>query len=331
LESLAAIGETVLSAGELTKHLLTFSRRGQATVRATDLNQLIASSHRLLQRIAGDRSSLRLNLTKAPWTVRLDPPQLEQVLVNLVINAVQASPEGTTITITTERSSLGTGAAAELPAMLVRVQDEGPGMPAKLLARIFEPFFSTKPSGTGLGLATCKDIVESFGGRLSVSSELAVGTEFSIRLPAEPGVRPEKAALLDTPARNVGAGFHVLVIEDQPHVRQAISSSLELFGYEVKSAGSRDEALDALAAGAPVELIVSDADMPGLSLPGFVRALPEQVSRAALVIISGDPSAEERARELRLIHRGPVEFLAKPFNPAYLASKLWSLTRSMGS
>jgi CheY-like chemotaxis protein len=299
-------------AADLTRQVLAFARRQTLAPRPVDVNTVVSGVCQMLRRLIAEQVRLVTELAPQPAVVMADPGQLEQVLVNLAINARDAMPEGGVLEIDVTRiedaASLGRG--IEGPAVLVKVTDTGEGMDAETLAHAFEPFFTTKQigAGTGLGLATVYGIVRQSNGVIWAESDVGQGTTVSVLLglvDAEP--EPVSEPTL-TAAPRTAASATILVVEDEPTVRTFVVSNLERAGYRVLVAGSPAEAT-ALADGLqePIELLLTDLLLPETN----GRALAERlvVSRPSmrLVVMSGYGS------DLTVGPESAPAFLAKPF------------------
>ncbi|HEY1188269.1 MAG TPA: ATP-binding protein [Gemmata sp.] len=288
----------------LTRQLLAFSRKQPSRPEVLDLNAVVSELAGLLARLIGNRVAVRTELAPAPVQVRADRGHLEQVLMNLAVNARDAMPEGGTLRITTS--------ASDQLARLT-VADTGVGMPDHVKAKIFEPFFTTKEvgKGTGLGLATVHGIVEQAGGGIEVASTLGVGTTFHIRLPACSTPTPPPVAT-PGPAAPFAArlGRSVLLVEDEERVRKLVHTTLEGWGYAVTEADRAETALALLATGREIDLLVTDLVMPGMDgreLATRVRSLRPEV---AVVFVSGFVPDLRRAEGF-----SDGVFLPKPFAP----------------
>jgi len=267
--------EEILASGEraaaLTRQLLAFSRKEVGRPVPTDLNELIEHLDKMLRRLIGERIRFELDLSAAPGPVLADPTRLEQVVMNLVLNARDAMPAGGTLTIETRFEALGERQVVEeypgLPAgayALLRVTDTGVGMEEAVLQRVFEPFFTTKPEGegTGLGLSTVYGIVTQSGGHISVNSEPGEGTVFTVAVPMADEVRSAPAAARPDPVGEPGRRT-ILVVEDERSVRDMVCRVLDRGGYAVLSAANGKEALEQ-AASYPdeINLVLTDVRMP---------------------------------------------------------------------
>ena len=254
----------------LTHQLLAFGRREVARPRVLLLNEVVRDVHQLLRGSLGEHVQLVTALAPGLWPVRVDPGQLEQVLVNLAVNARDAMPGGGTLTIDTANVVLEPEMVGQTDGRVgrfvrVRVQDTGTGMPKEVADRAFEPFFTTKPKGegTGLGLATVYGIVAQAGGDVRIYSEPGIGTTFHVLLPAtdEPLDSAAENGAEVAPAR--GNGETVLVVEDEPAIREVTHRILARNGYDVLVAGAGAEALIlAEQHRGPIDLLITDVVMP---------------------------------------------------------------------
>ena len=272
----------------LTRQLLTFSRQQPTAKRPTDVNRSLAEILKMLRRSVGASIDVQVIPAARPAIVRMDPVQLDQVILNLAVNARDAMPEGGHLRLSVSHGPDDDGSTAGGRHVRISVSDNGTGMDAATQARIFEPFFTTKGvgKGTGLGLATCHGIVKDAGGSMRVDTALGEGTTFVIDLPQcdEP---LEESATIPT-ERLRAAGEHVLVVDDDPPLRAAAARILEDAGYRVTLARDGEEAilhLDAL--GADLDLIVTDIVMPGQSGFAVARHAETTAPRAGVVLTTG--------------------------------------------
>jgi PAS domain S-box-containing protein len=309
----------------LTRQLLAFSRKQIIQPQIVDLNELIATMERMLRRLIGEDVTLVTALHPATYRVRVDPGQIEQVLMNLTINARDAMPRGGRLLIETAALEVGEGGQCQGvglvpgPYALLSVSDDGVGMDAGMLSHLFEPFFTTKEygKGTGLGLAMVYGIVKQSNGYIFAESEPGRGTRFSIYLPsageaARPAERPD-----DTAALYSGKGT-ILLVEDDTGVRAFARRVLEQSGYHVLAAADGDQALPvAQAYPAAIHLLLTDVVMPG-ALGGRALAVRLAAGRPDMRVLymSGYPDDA-------IVHRGVLEegidLLHKPFTAATLA------------
>lgn len=308
-------------AAELTRQLLVFSRNQVAHFRAVDLNEEIRKLHGMLRRLIGEDISIETRLSPHLEKVRADPGQIGQILMNLAANARDAMPQGGKIVIhtgnwiiTEDRFHQQLGFT---PGNYVRLlfSDTGHGMDAALRARIFEPFFTTKEvgKGTGLGLATVYGIVKQSGGQVSVYSEPGCGTTFAIYLPCAEADQPVETVA----AAEVKHGYEtILLVEDEPSVRQLACSILRTHGYTVLTAGNAEEALaQASRHFEGIRLLITDIVMPGTNGHELASRLSAQRSDLRVVFMSG---YSEHAILERILAEPGAAFLQKPFTPAQL-------------
>jgi PAS domain S-box-containing protein len=311
------------SAAALTRQLLAFSRRQVLLTKVLDLNALVGRLAPMLKRVIGEDIELAVDLATDLGPIRADAAQMEQVIMNLVVNARDAMPEGGGITISTasELASAAPvkGAAAELRRHVVlTVMDTGIGMDDEVLAHVFEPFFTTKEEGkgTGLGLATVYGIVHQTGGRVEVESRPGAGSCFSIYLPAvaEPLGNGD-----DDQSRPRRGDETILLVEDQPEIRALAREILRQYGYHVIDAGGGDEALRLSDQHAgPIHLLLTDVIMPGLGGVAVAEALTVRRPGLRVMFMSGYTDQAVKPEALR----SGVIFLHKPFYPEVLARKV---------
>ncbi|MFI5281287.1 MAG: ATP-binding protein, partial [Gemmatimonadales bacterium] len=319
-------------AATLTKQLLAFSRRQVLQPTVVDLNAVVADAEKMLQRLIGDRVVLVTHLEPGLPTVRADVGQLDQVIMNLAVNAGDAMPDGGTLTLETANVSIGVtmhpaepGAVPPGQYILLRVSDTGVGMEAATQAHVFEPFFTTKEKGkgTGLGLATVYGIVKQSDGFITIESEPGQGATFNIYLPlAEGGMRPEVLQK----ARKPDSGREtILLAEDEDAVRAAVSESLRKYGYRVLVASNAEAALQIEAdTSAPIALLVADLVMPGLSGRDLAALLTAKRPDLKVLFVSG--YADETVLEHGVLEPG-LNLLLKPFTPEVLAQKVREILR----
>ena len=311
-------------AADLTRQLLLFSRKQVMQPRKLDLNELVTSLDKMLQRVIGEDVRLQLNLHPRPLFIRADAGMLDQVLMNLVINARDAMPGGGQIVIETSEKTFTAAEAAAIPDaapgshVCLRVTDTGGGMPPEILAHIFEPFFTTKEpgKGTGLGLATVFGIVKQHNGALTVESEVGQGTMFRIFLRAQE-VTAQARAQESLKTQPLGGAETILLAEDEPSVRMLTRIVLERAGYRVLEAAHGVEALQIWEREAPtIQLLLTDLVMPeGLS--GRALAARLQTNKPGLrVIFTSGYSAEIAGRELAL--QEGQNFLQKPASAPHI-------------
>ena len=325
-EELQQIRLAAERAVELTRQLLAFSRRQVLEPRVVDLNQVIRRMDGMLRRIIGEHIELRTVCAREIGMVKVDPNQIEQVLMNLVVNARDAMPRGGRLVIETRRmffddlyvsEHLGTTPGEHV---MIAVSDSGIGMDRATQRRIFEPFFTTKElgKGTGLGLSTAFGIVKQSGGHIYVYSEPNRGTTFKIYLP-----RTDAEATKDAerkPATDDRGNETVLLVEDDDQLRRVVAEVLEHKGYRVLVAPNAKEAL--AIAGAhlgPIDLLLTDLVLPMTSGADLARQI--QSERASVRVLHMSGYTDETAYENGLLEAGG-EFLEKPFTPDSLLRKV---------
>ncbi|HEX6039832.1 PAS domain S-box protein [Longimicrobium sp.] len=313
-------------AAGLTRQLLAFSRKQVLQPRSLSVNAVITDVEDMLRRLIGEDVRLRTSLSASVGVVRADPGQLEQVLMNLAVNARDAMPGGGTLTIETANVALDAPVAVDEDQVapgryvMLAVRDTGVGMDPGVRQRIFEPFFTTKPQGkgTGLGLSTVYGIVRQSGGHIRVESAPGQGTRFTIWLPREDAPHEVPAVAQARPPEQ--GSESVLLVEDDEVVRGLLAMFLRRLGYDVISAGGGDEALSLVeAAGAPPQLLLTDVVMPGMSgreLAGAVRARWPGVK---VIYMSG--YTNEAIDRHGVLDPGS-EFIQKPVAPDVLAQRL---------
>ncbi|SHE69627.1 PAS domain S-box-containing protein [Desulfacinum infernum DSM 9756] len=323
--------EQMLSAAKrsasLTRQLLAFSRKQTLQPVVLDLNDLVKNLDKMLRRLIGEDIDLRLALAENLPTVEVDPGQMEQVILNLAVNARDAMPTGGRLLIETASVHLDEAYAARhaevTPGDYVQlsVSDTGCGMDAETLSKIFEPFFTTKETGkgTGLGLATVYGIVKQSGGHIWVYSEPGKGSTFKVYLPrAEKERKQEEES--QAPLERARGGERVLVVEDEPALRGLAKAVLERYGYRVEVAGSGEEALRLVEEGGfRPDVVVTDVVLPGMSGAQLAEQLGGRLPGLRLLFMSGytDDSVVRHG-----ILEGHVPFLQKPFSVRDLLEKV---------
>jgi len=320
LEDLKQIQSAVTRAASLTSQLLAFSRRQVREPRVFNVNDLIREMARMLVRVIGENIELCTSLQERLWDVRADAAQVQQIIMNLVLNARDAMSMGGMLTITTENAdnaAASTDAGQDGNAVVLTISDTGRGMDEETLSHLFEPFFTTKEAGkgTGLGLSTVYGFVKQSGGRISCASKPGEGTTFRIILP-----RAEKPEEKSVTTESAGAGARakgaILVVEDEEAVRSFIVRTLSSAGYTVTEAVNGAAALETLRGnGSAFDLIVSDVVMPLMGGPELARRAGEEFPRLKVLFISGyvgeSLSAQGVLEESACI-------LKKPFGPREL-------------
>jgi PAS domain S-box-containing protein len=312
-------------AAALTRQLLAFGRRQVLQPRATDLNETVREVESMLRRVLPPDVIVGTNLSSSLGLVMADPGQIEQVLINLAINARDAMPDGGHLTFGTanvDRTDERSGMKG--PHVVVTVTDTGTGMSPETKARIFEPFFTTKGlgKGTGLGLATVHGIVEQSGGRVTLDSAVGRGTVFHIRLPVHvPTTAASPTAETGTdPA--LGGSETILLVDDNEELRRVVKRMLSRAGYDVVEAASGAAALAHLDRGGRVHLVLTDVMMPDMNGRAVVEAVRQRHRAVRLLLMSGY-NYDQALRGMA--QRGDVDFIEKPFTAETLLRRLRDL------
>jgi CheY-like chemotaxis protein len=312
-------------AAELTRQLLTFSRQQVFQPSILDLAHVVLGVEKMLKRVLGEDIELILDSDQAAGKIAADPGQVEQVLMNLVVNARDAMPRGGTVLMRTENVTLDDSySALGVPAgeyVLLSVADTGTGMDAATQARVFEPFFTTKGvgKGTGLGLSTVYGIVKQSRGHVALESELGKGSTFKIYFPRTDQLEDERKPISAAPASMRGCET-VLVVEDEDPVRRLMCTVLRRLGYEVLEAKNGGEAF--LICEKPecrIDLLVTDVVMPRMSGRELVDRLAPTRPNMHVLYVSGyaDAALAEHG-----VHHADAPFLQKPITPDVFARKV---------
>ncbi|MEO6394653.1 MAG: ATP-binding protein [Devosia sp.] len=326
---LMSIKQSANRAAGLTRQLLAFSRRQTLRPQILEVPTHVDDLTVLLKRLIGEQIVLKVDHGQGIWPVKADLVQLEQVVVNLVVNARDAMPNGGTITLRTrnvgelEASQLTYTGMPAADYVLIEVEDTGTGMPPGIMEKIFEPFFSTKElgKGTGLGLSTVYGIIKQTGGFIYPESEVGKGTVFKIYLPRHFTSEGEAVAKAPVAAvRDLTGHERILLVEDEDSVRAFSARALRATGYEVFEADSGDAALDVLdEIGGQIDLMVSDVVMPEMDGPALLLKVRQKLPNLKVVFVSG--YAEESVRQ-DIADDQTVEFLAKPYSLDQINSKV---------
>ena len=314
-------------AAGLTRQLLAFSRQQTLRPQLLQLPDVVSEVSHLLKRLLGETVQLVVKHGRDLFPVRADPGQLEQVIVNLAVNARDAmqSKGGGTVTIQTysvradQVADLGSDILPIADYVAFSIADTGTGIPANVLGKVFEPFFTTKEvgKGTGLGLSTVYGIVKQSGGFIFADSRVGEGTRFTIYLPAheiEQGAAASRVVAKPQESELWGSGT-ILLVEDEPMVRTVAERALTRHGYSVLTASNGEDALEILRGGEQVDLLVSDVVMPIMDGPAMVREARKTRPNVPILFMSG--YAEEQLRKSIDIEH--VAFLPKPFSMQELA------------
>jgi PAS domain S-box-containing protein len=322
-------------AAALTRQLLAFARRQVLAPQVLSLNDVLAGTERMLRRLIGEDIGMVFAPGKELGLVKADPGQIEQVIMNLAVNARDAMPHGGTLTLETANVELDEAYArnhAEVvpgPYVLMAVGDNGAGMDAQTLSHIFEPFFTTKGKGkgTGLGLATVFGIVKQTGGHLSVYSEAGVGTTFKVYLRQVEAGAP-KVHAQETPAAALGGTETILLVEDEGALREFAAKVLEGYGYNVlKSPDGADALHKEQQYKEPVDLLLTDVVMPKMSGRDVAECL--NLLRPEMKVLYMSGYTDDAIVRQGILEAG-AHFLQKPFTPYALAKKVREVLDSRG-
>lgn len=317
---LIQISQNANRAASLVGQLLAFSRKQNLKPQSLDIRDTMSDLAHLLNRLIGERIKLEVTHTPGPQVIRADRRQLEQVIVNLVVNARDAMPDGGTIKVRTHPEFLDEGAFRDRARMapgayvVIEVEDTGTGISPEGLSKIFEPFYTTKKTGegTGLGLSTAYGIVKQTGGYIFAESELGRGTKFSLYFRASQKKETEEIVPPPKEERAAPGDGVVLLVEDEAPVRAFAARALRLRGYTVIEAECAEDALEILSDGdLAIDIFVTDVIMPGLDGPTWVRKALKQRPETRVIFMSGyaeEGRAEKQARIPNSV------FLPKPFS-----------------
>jgi len=314
-------------AASLTRQLLAFSRQQTLRPQILQLPDVVSEVSHLLKRLLGEKVQLEVNHGRGLGAVRADPGQLEQVIINLGVNARDAMPKGGVLHIETRQVSQADVRAMRSEILpigdyaLLSVSDSGTGISRENLSKIFEPFFTTKEvgKGTGLGLSTVYGIVKQSGGFIFADSEPGKGTRFDIYLPTYTGSAPPVASKAieskSNSAEELWGSESILLVEDEDMVRAVAERALVRQGYTVETARDGEEAVDLFVSGKRYDLVVSDVVMPNMDGPSMARKLRADYGEMRILFMSG--YAEEQLRQS--INIDNVHFLPKPFSVQQIA------------
>ncbi|MCD6343633.1 MAG: response regulator [Spirochaetaceae bacterium] len=309
-------------AASLTQQLMDFSRKQISNPEVMELDNIVASSSRLFERIIGEDVQMTVELQSDSACIKADRTGIVQILTNLVMNAREAMPDGGTLLIETARVQNPSPELPRGPYVRLTVADSGCGIADKVLPKIYEPFYTTKEegAGTGLGLTIALEAVKQAGGSLICESEMGVGTKFSIDIPIfnddSAGLSPEDKIL-----RNLGRGEKLLVVEDDPSVRAFLSELLSVRGYNITVAENGERAWEYFQESIePFDLILTDIIMPKLGGQELVSKIIQSGRKVPhIVFLSGYmQDATSRLAEISI----PWTFIGKPVQPPQLLSRL---------
>ncbi len=323
-DDIAEIERAGMRAAALTGQLLSYARRQMIAPKVTNLNNLVGDLQPMLRRLIGEDIELLATRDRDLWPARVDPAQFEQVILNLTVNARDAMPQGGRLLIET-RNEMLSGEALRHPDVapgsyvVMTVSDNGTGMDAATQARIFEPFFTTKEQGkgTGLGLSVCYGIIAQAGGHIVVSSEIDVGTIFTVLLPRAIIENDDGNTVSSEPEQASRGDETILVVEDEPLVRKLAVRILAARGYRMLEAQDGPAALSVAEAHVgPIHILVTDVVMPGMNGKELALLLRNRYESLRVLYMSG--YAEHAVVQRGVLEDG-IAFLAKPFDPALLS------------
>lgn len=325
-ENLEEITSAARRAAELTRQLLAFSRRQILAPKVIDLNAVVAGTEKMLRRLIGEDIDLVATPEPELWRVKADAGQIEQIIMNLAVNARDAMPDGGRLTLETQNVELDDAyarahvAVQPGPYVMLAISDTGSGMDDETLGHLFEPFFTTKGpgQGTGLGLATVYGIVKQSGGNIWVYSEVGRGTTFKVYLPRVD--EPLDSATPPKPSASLRGTETILLVEDERGVRLLALRVLEGNGYSVLEAAEGPTAIELVRQyEGPIHLLVTDVVMPHMGGRAVADAVTSLRPTVKVLYLSGYTANA-------IVHRGVLDpktpFLEKPFTPATLASKV---------
>lgn len=329
---LEMISQAGMRAAALTKKLLTFSRRQVFAPIELPVNQAVREMEDILQRLIGAHIQMVVALHPHTGHALVDPVQLEQIIMNLILNARDAMPDGGLLHIETDNADLDEQFVRTHPESVVgpyvkiMVQDAGCGMSAETMAHIFEPFFTTKgpDKGTGLGLATVYGIVKQSQGYIEVASEPGRGSRFTVYLPrvGQPAIEP---AAPQKETTSTGTQDTILVVEDDKNIRELIATILQDQGYHVQTAGDGIEALQTLQMlKGNCPLVITDVIMPRMKISVFIEGMKALRPETTVLYISGYAGDALQANEMN----DNTPFLQKPFLPSTLIEKVRELLQT---
>ena len=326
-DDIGEIRRAAMRAATLTRQLLAFGRKQIIEPVALDVHTTIRETQSMLKRLIGEDIELSARLEATDSRIWADPAQIEQILVNLVVNARDAISDGGVIELSTRTVEIGEPEAEVLgtrpgPYILISVSDSGTGMTEETRARIFEPFFTTKARGhgTGLGLATVYGIVAQAGGRIDCTSSLGVGTTFDVYIPRYGGDAQEVQVTRPAPTVATGRGETILVVDDSDSVRMVVRRTLVSAGYKVLDAATPDSALAVVREQTEsMQLLICDVVLPSMNGRDLARSILELSPGLPVLFISG--YAESVIARHGVLDPG-VQLLSKPFTPSVLIQRV---------
>jgi PAS domain S-box-containing protein len=312
----------IKSAGEraasLTQQLLAFSRKQMMKPRLVDINRIVSSMGKMLKRIIGEDIQLTSQLEPHPQKIKADPGQLEQIIMNLSVNAFDAMPRGGILTIKTENITVTEEESKRIPSsepgrfVCLSIFDNGLGIEKKVIPHIFEPFFTTKKSGTGLGLSVVYGIVKQHNGWIYVDSKPGAGSTFNVYFPALDVGEEEGVEQQTSPGEFVGNGEKILFVEDEAGVRKVAVNALRDYGYEVMEAETAWQGLDIFKKQkGNIQLVVSDIVLPDRS--GIELTMEISAAQPGIKVLLTSGYSDQRAKWSEVVKEG-IPFLQKPYS-----------------
>lgn len=313
-------------AANLTQKLLTFSKKQLGEPVVTNLNEVIKSMEDILKRTIGEYISFVISLDEDLKPVKIETTQMEQIILNLVVNAREAMLDGGTLKIST-RNVVKTGERCVLCSeslngefVELSISDTGVGIPPEIQDKIFEPFYSTKKDGTGLGLSIVYGAVIGMKGHINFTSENRKGTTFFVYLPVYKGEKREEVKKITLGKEEIRGGNEtILFIEDEKEILEMIKDFLSELGYQLITASSSEDAEEKIKGVPKVDILVSDVILPGKKGPDFAKEIKVIYPQIKVLFVSGYP---ENRISAKAVWEGEVNFLAKPFTPSALAKKI---------
>ncbi len=318
-------------ASALIKQILAFSRKQPIRLGVTNLNEIVEGMARMMRRLIGENIALELSLGEGLWSVKADPVQMEQVIMNLLVNAKDAMPGKGTVSVQTSNVEIGQEIAAAHPEarpgeyVMISMSDTGGGIPPEIRDKIFEPFFTTKESGkgSGLGLAMVYGIVKQHNGYVWVYSEVGRGTTFEMFIPRCRDLAAPEYRKPAIPAPDNGDGCRILLVEDNADVREAVGSLLEAMGHAVVTACHGEDALRVFEQrDREFDLLITDVVMPNMSGQEIASRIREQRPDMKVLYMSGYP--DNGLVQDGILTDG-INFLQKPFSATLLRKKVREL------
>ena len=332
LRTLEMIQRSAERGGDMVRQVLAFARGVEGERSPIQLGQVIWEVERLTEETFSGLVDVRVEVAEDLWTVIGDATQMQQVLMNLCVNARDAMPEGGRLTIRAENCVLDEAAARmHMEAepgdfVCITVADTGTGIPPEVADKVFEPFFTTKSvdKGTGLGLSTVYSILKSHGGFPTIYSEPEAGTTFCVYLPAAPSHHENESVAADSEAPRSGGGERVLVVDDEPYILEVMQETLKEHGYVITTACDGQEALEIFEReGGTIDAVLTDLAMPRMGGVDLIRALRAQSADVMVVAVSG--MLGEKSREA--LEAGAQTLIPKPFTARKLCAILDGLLR----